>query len=76
VEKNAATHVKGGENNGRTLSHVQIVRGLAMLTPGAGGAGSGHLDWPAGMNAADGEVIAFLQDQENGKIVAATKAKL
>lgn len=74
VEKNAVTQVKGGENKGRTLSHVQIVRSLEMQTPDAGGSGSGRLEWPAGLGAADGELIALLQDWDNGKIIAATRA--
>jgi len=75
VEKNAVTQVKGGENSGRTLSQAQIVRNLGMQVVGADGSGSGHIDWPAGLRVGDGEVIAFLQDQDNGKIIAATRVK-
>jgi hypothetical protein len=75
VEGNAVTKVKGGENSGRTLSHVQIVRTIRSQLLDGKNAGSGFLDWPAGMNAGEGEVIAFLQDQEDGRIIAATRAK-
>ena len=51
VEKNATTPVRGGENVGKSLSEAQIVRSLGMQTPDAGGSGSGHLDWPAGLSA-------------------------
>lgn len=76
VEKAAVTQVKGGENNGRTLRHVQVVRSLGMQTPEAAGAGSGHLDWPPGLAAADGEIVAFLQDVDTGQIIGVTKATM
>ena len=76
VERQAETKVKAGENGGKTLSHVQIVRAFEVLPLDGALSGGGHLDWPAGVAAGDGEVIAFLQDQENGKIVAATKTTL
>jgi hypothetical protein len=74
VEHSAVTKVKAGENGGKTLAHVQIVRSFQTLRPDAKGNSSGQLDWPAGVNPQDGEVIAFLQDQDNGRIVAATRA--
>ena len=74
VERSAVTKVGAGENGGKTLSHVQIVRAFGLVPLDGALSGAGHLEWPAGVAAGDGEVIAFLQDQENGKIVAATKA--
>jgi len=74
VERQAVTKVKAGENGGKTLSHVQIVRSFVTLRPDGKGNGSGHLEWPAGVDVKDGEVIALLQDQGNGQIVAATRA--
>jgi hypothetical protein len=74
VERSAVTKVGAGENGGKTLSHVQIVRAFELLPLDGALGGAGHLEWPAGVATGDGEVIAFLQDQENGKIVAATKA--
>jgi hypothetical protein len=76
VEKNAVTQVKGGENSGKTLSQAQIVRELAMQPPDANVDGAGHIDWPTGLDASNAEVIAFLQDQDSGKVVAATRASL
>jgi hypothetical protein len=73
VERSAVTKVRAGENSGRTLSHVQIVRQVGMGSLDAKGNSAGKLDWPAGMAPGEGEVIAFLQDQDNGKIIAATK---
>jgi hypothetical protein len=74
VQRAATTQVKGGENGGRTLSHVQIVRELGMSTLDGEGHSAGQLPWPAEIAPADGEVIAFLQNQDNGRIVAATRS--
>jgi len=74
VQRTATTQVKRGENGGRTLSHVQIVRELGMSTLDGKGESAGHLGWPEGIAPADAEVIAFLQNQDNGQIVAATRS--
>lgn len=76
VERSAVTSVKGGENHGRTLSHVQIVRGLETASPDDKGNSSGQLEWPAGIGPGNGEVIAFLQDQDDGRIIAATSSSI
>jgi len=73
VQRSATTQVKGGENSGRTLSHVQIVRGLSVSALDGRGQGAGRLAWPSGVAPADGEIIAFLQNPDNGEIVAATR---
>lgn len=74
VERDASTKVMAGENGGKTLSHVQIVRGFDRMSLNAKGDAAGQLDWPAGVNASEGEIIAFLQDSHSGKIVAATRS--
>jgi len=74
VQRTATTQVKSGENGGRTLSHVQIVRELGVSALDGKGQGAGRLAWPAGVAPADGEVIAFLQNRDNGKIIAATRS--
>ena len=73
VQRTATTQVKAGENGGRTLSHVQIVRELSTSALDGKGQGAGQLAWPEGVAPADAEVIAFLQDADNGQIVAATR---
>ena len=74
VERQAETKVKAGENGGKTLSHVQIVRSLVTMRLDEKGNGSGQLEWPAGVDVKDGEVIALVQDQGSGQIIAATRA--
>ena len=76
VQRSATSQVKAGENSGRTLSHVQIVRQLQTVKVDANGAGAGYLPLPAGVNTADVEIIAFLQDNDNGHIIAATRSSL
>jgi len=73
VQRTATTQVKGGENSGRTLSHVQIVRALSVSALEGKGENAGQLVWPAGVTPADSEIIAFLQNSDNGEIVAATR---
>jgi hypothetical protein len=83
VEHSASTHVRAGENSGKVLSHVQIVRSIGMWPVRVGspagaeqpGDGEVKLDWPSGVASGDAEVIAFIQDQDNGKIIAAARAK-
>jgi len=76
VQRSATSQVKAGENSGRTLSHVQIVRQLQTVKVDADGSGAGHLSLPAGVGTSDEEIIAFLQDDDNGQIVAVTRAAL
>lgn len=74
VEKNAVSKVLRGENEGRTLSHVQIVRSLQNIHLTGQSNGTGTLEIPAGSNRNGLEVIAFLQNNSNGEIIAATKS--
>ena len=76
IAHDATTKVMAGENDGKTLAHVQIVRGLTTATPDAKGNAQGQLDWPDGLKSSESEVIAFLQDIGTGKIVAATRSAI
>jgi len=76
VQHSATTNVKSGENGGHTLSHVQIVRNLQSVPLNGKGNGTGHMDWSAAMTAGEAEVIAFLQEEDNGEIVAATRSNI
>jgi hypothetical protein len=76
VQKAAQTKVQRGENGGRTLSHVQIVRKIQSVSLSAGGNGNATIALPEGINIQDWEVIGFVQNKANGEILAATKASL
>ncbi|HTR31836.1 MAG TPA: DUF1223 domain-containing protein [Puia sp.] len=72
VQRSATTDVKAGENGGKTLAHVQIVRNITSSPVATGGAGDGSVLCPQGMTAGETELIAFVQNGNNGQIVAAT----
>jgi len=75
VQKSATTHVQRGENEGRTLSHVQIVRGIENVSLKSAN-GSASIELPKGFDAHRSEIIAFVQSTLNGEITGATKAAL
>ena len=76
VEKNATSKVERGENAGRTLSHVQIVRNLQSITLSGHTDGTVNIVLPTGINAGGWEVVAFAQNNSNGEITGATRAEL
>jgi hypothetical protein len=73
LQKNAQTKVERGENGGRTLSHVQVVRKL-QKTSLNGNSGEIKLALPKGFDTQNWEIIAFLQNTSNGNITGASKA--
>jgi hypothetical protein len=73
VQKNAQTKVERGENQGRTLSHVQIVRKLEKVTL-ISGSGETKVSLPAGFDKQGWEVIGFLQNTGSGEVTGAAKA--
>ena len=75
VQKSAQTNVKSGENGGRTLSHVQIVRTLQKVTLN-GNSGSAMVSLPPGFDLQKWEIIGFLQNTVNGSVLGAAKVVL
>lgn len=75
VEKNATTKVLRGENGGRTLSHVQIVRKLENIALNDHTEGSAVIALPEGFTPERYELIAFAQNTANGEITGATRAE-
>ena len=71
VQKVAHTMVKRGENAGRLLPHVQIVRSIQSFP--AAGSGNVAVKLPDGFNPTDWEVITFLQNTQTGAIIAANR---
>lgn len=75
VQKNAIRQIKRGENGGRTLRHVQIVRKLEPFKLNTTGIGVVNISLPGEFNLGEWEVIGFLQDRKTGEIFAADKLK-
>ena len=72
----AASHVSGGENGGRTLTHVAVVRSLVKVGQIKGDVGFAqdvHLKLDAVQDVHDLRVIAFVQEARQGKVVGATE---
>ncbi|WP_343672041.1 DUF1223 domain-containing protein [Chitinophaga sp.] len=67
VQKHAVSQVKRGENEGRTLSHIQIVRSLRLVK------GKEAIDLPDGFNLQDYEIIAMVQNPSTGEITAVSR---
>ena len=72
LQKNAQTKVERGENQGRTLSHVQIVRKLQKVDL-SGSSGSVNVSLPNGFDGASWEIIGILQNTSTGEITAAAR---
>jgi hypothetical protein len=70
VQASAETNVKAGENEGRVLDHVQIVRKL-LIEPMQSGQGTATFTVPEA--EANWEVIGMLQNKTNGTIIGAGK---
>jgi hypothetical protein len=73
IEKTATSKVLKGENKGRTLSHVQIVRNIRTLSLNEQTEGVTEIEIPAGLDNQSLEIIAFLQSTKNGEITGAAK---
>lgn len=59
VQRAATSQVRAGENAGRTLRHVDVVR--AFATSPAGASAPIRMKLPAGLRRQDAEIIAFVQ---------------
>ncbi len=60
VQRAATSQVRAGENAGRTLHHVNVVRTFATR-PLGGGSSRVSLELPRSLRRADAEVVAFVQ---------------
>jgi hypothetical protein len=75
VQKSGQSIVRGGENSGMTLNHVQIVRKLSV-EPLSMTNGTLNLVLPGDYRAKEWEVIAFVQDKASGAVLAAARCEL
>jgi len=72
----AESRVSGGENTGRTLSHVAVVRHLAKfgtLKRGEGFSQEVQLSLESGLDTHNLRVIAFVQERKQGKVLGAAE---
>jgi hypothetical protein len=66
VQKMATNKIMRGENEGRTLHHINIVREISHLTETKGTIKT--FDLPQGLKKADIFIAGFIQDKRSGKI--------
>jgi hypothetical protein len=71
VQNFASDFIQKGENKGKTLSHFFIVRDFKVLS-NPKGSDTFFLIMPTGLQSSNCTVVAFLQDSNNGHIIAAT----
>jgi hypothetical protein len=76
VEKRAVSQIKAGENKGRNLSHVQIIRKLQTVILSNGSNGAENIALPKDFNQQNWEVIGLLQNTNTGEIIGAVKSAL
>ena len=68
--ENGASQVAAGENKGRNLRHVAILKSMRKIGTAKKGSGFHHLvELPA--DAASGRVIVFAQDSDMGRVYGA-----
>jgi hypothetical protein len=79
AENKVQSHVAGGENGGRSLTHVAVVRVLAPVGTVLAASSFSRdvvIPMPSGMPASGIRIVAFLQDDKSHKIVGATQEKI
>ena len=76
LERNIETKILRGENGGRTLKHDNVVREFQTIQINATGEGTISLNIPSGFKQKDSKIIAYLQNKDTWKIVAANKIEL
>jgi hypothetical protein len=80
AEDGLSSRVERGENSGKTLEHLSVVRELKTL--GTLGAGKREVELPSGVqvspewNAGKLKVVVFVQENESRKIFGVGRAKI
>ncbi len=74
VQRSATSQVARGENGGRQLHHINVVRDL--ITQPAKAAGEAAFSLPQNVSAKEYKVIAYLQKTADLKITGATEAAI
>lgn len=76
VQQSAQSRVRAGENEGRELSHVQIVRGLKTVRLEGNSDHAVSIPLPKGADQQNWELIGFVQHTSGGRITAAARYPL
>jgi len=75
VQKSAQSHVKAGENSGKSLSHVQIVQKLQSIALSNNKTGTERINLPNDFTPQGWEVVGFIQNTSTGEITGAARAE-
>lgn len=77
VQSQAISQVLRGENQGRKLQHVNVVRAFQSASlKSSGNGGVVDLKLPDGLQVKDCKIIAFLQNKEDGRIIKAGQSAI
>lgn len=76
TETATGNHVPRGENGGRDLTHVDVVRVFERGTLGEDAAGTAELELPASLANADLELTAYVQNPADRHIHGATRTAI
>lgn len=76
IQLNAETEVKRGENKGRILKHINIVRAFRSILLNKAGNGTLEFEMPAVLTKLNCKIIAYLQDLKTLKISGVTEAMI
>ena len=74
VQLHAVSDVKRGENSGRKLEHINIVRDFATMDITPNMKGDIHLRIPKGASLQDFHIIAYAQAKQGRQVTAAAEA--
>jgi len=72
----AQTAIKAGENAGRTVHHVAVVRALQEMNKGALDGRDLSLKMPGGSGSGPVRLVVFLTDRHSGRVVGAAEQTL
>jgi hypothetical protein len=75
IEKDISTNVKAGENGGRVLVHVNVVRSFQRVIIESSKKEI-KINMPADFKKENFEIISFIQEKSQGAILGVSKTKL
>jgi hypothetical protein len=76
VQLKAVTNVKRGENGGHKLNHINIVRDFKTIELNKELKGAAEFNIPKDLSAKDVKLIAYIQDKNNNRIIAASASTI